>query len=276
VNLKPRRWLAAGALVASFFALTACNSASSGSTADVSGITQAQKAWGASTVGGAPAIAADLGRILDALKSNDPTLLSDANGTLSLDIGRAENTEIVPPAVHSALLDMASASLELSQRGGLPAANDQCRAAAAALDSPAANPSPAATVSVSAALNRRLVAWDHRFLGATNSPHEPSLFGTNGDWVDWFNAFAQTYSTGLPQGSAGDLSGGIINNDETAHWVGGPGAPVRYYAGHVQLHMSTTYSMMIVEFEFVTDSTGRHHLIVTPLQQAPPGVTFGS
>lgn len=153
MNLKPRRRLAAAAIVASALALTACSSASTASgptrsatAADVSGITQAQKAWAASGITGASAIAHDLGRILAALSSNDPAVLSDANGTLSLDVGKAAAHPVLP-MVHRALQDMGAASLYLGRRGGLPAANDWCRQAVAALSSPTAAPSPTANRS---------------------------------------------------------------------------------------------------------------------------------
>ena len=33
---------------------------------------------------------------------------------------------------------------------------------------------------------------------------------------------------------------------------------------------------MIIRFTFVTDSLGHHHLLVTPLRSAPPGLAWTS
>ena len=180
--------------------------ASAGSQADVSGITQAEQAWSASGVPGAKAIARDLGRIADGISNPDPALFDDAVSTLSLDVSAADRNS-VPAAVHTALRDTSNADLNLGHQGGLAGAGRWLQLAVRALSSPGAHASPAPSVTLSAALNKRLIAWDKASLGYANSPEEPGLYDDNGLWLSWVESFLTSSTFSLPQGSAGSRPG---------------------------------------------------------------------
>jgi hypothetical protein len=274
----------AGPVVAAAIALLAgaCGSsgsstpASAGSQADVAGITQAEQAWSASGMPGAKAIARDLGRIADGISNSDPALMDDAVGTLSLDVSAADRNS-VPAAVHTALTDTSNADLDLGRQGGLAGAGHWLQLAVQALSSPGAHASPTPSVSLSAALDKRLIAWDKASLGYANSPEEPGLYDDNGLWLSWVESLLTSSTFSLPQGSAGRLTpGSVINGGSGSKWAGGPGDAVRFYDGTVQLGGGLKKSTMIIRFTFVTDTLGHHHLLVTPLRSAPAGLAWTS